>query len=71
MMHNQSHQPIWMYCPLAAKPRTRWQRILDWLEDFFRPIALPEGRRRIDPNEPYGAWSNGFYEPTLPKEKAR
>lgn len=71
MMHNHSHQARWQYIPLAAPKLTRWQRFWRWLDDLFEPMTLPEGRRRIDPEKPYGHWSAGYNHPVMPKEKAR
>jgi hypothetical protein len=73
MMHYRSHQARWQYIPLAAPKLTRWQRFWRWLDDLFAPVMVDEGRRRIDPAQPYGHWSAGFHPPTMPqaKEKAR
>ncbi len=73
MMHYQSHQARWQYIPLAAPKLTRWQRFWRWLDVLFAPVMVDEGRRRIDPEKPYGHWSAGFQPPTMPqaKEKAR
>lgn len=72
-MQYQSHQAKWQYIPLAAPKLTRWQKFLRWLDELFEPMLLPEGRRRIDPAQPYGHWSDGFHPPCCPqaKEKAR
>lgn len=69
MMHYQSHQARWQYIPLAATKLTRWQRFWRWLDDLFAPVMVDEGRRRIDPEKPYGHWSAGFQPPTLPGNK--
>lgn len=71
MMHYQSHQARWQYIPLAAPKLTRWQRFCRWLNDLFTPMLLPEGRRRIDPEQPYGHWSAGFQPPALPQAKEK
>lgn len=71
MMHYQSHQARWQYIPLAAPRLTRWQKFLRWLDELFEPMTMPEGRRRIDPAQPYGHWSSGYNPPVYPKEKAR
>ena len=67
MMNNVSHRGRWMYNPLGQyQPRTWWEKLLRWLDDLFDPLLLPEGRRRIDPAQPYGHWANGWSRPTLP-----
>lgn len=71
MIEKRSHCGRWYYTPLgAAKAPTLWERISDWLDDLFAPLLVEqEGRRRIDPEEVYGYWSNGFYPPALPDRR--
>ena len=70
MMHKQSHRGRWMYNPLGQVAKlSPWQRFLDWLGDLFTPTPLEEGRRWIDPEQPWGHWSAGWNGPTLPGEK--
>lgn len=66
MMNNVSHQAHWQYIPLAAPKLTRWQRFWRFLDELFEPLMIPEGRRRIDPDAPYGHWSKGWQRPAMP-----
>lgn len=70
MMHNVSHRGRWMYNPLGQyQPRTWWEKLLRWLDELFQPLLIPEGRRRIDPAQPYGHWVNGWSRPVVPTKK--
>lgn len=70
MMHKQSHRGRWMYNPLGQIVRpSPWRRFLGLLDDLFAPMLLEEGRRQIDPEQPWGTWSAGWNGPTLPGEK--
>lgn len=60
MMNNVSHQARWQYIPLAAPKLTLWQRFWRMLDELFEPLMIQEGRRRIDPADPYGSWANGW-----------
>lgn len=71
MMHYQSHQARWQYIPLAAPRLTKWQRFWRWLDDLFAPVMVDEGRRRIDPAQPWGTWSAGWDGPVMPGEKKK
>jgi len=70
MMNNVSHRGRWMYNPLGQIVKlTRWEKFLKALAEIFTPLLLPEGRRRIDPAQPYGHWANGWSRPTFPTKK--
>lgn len=69
MMHNVSHRGRWMYNPLGQyRPRSWWERMWAALDDLFAPLLLPQGRKRIDPEAPYGHWASGWGRPTLPMQ---
>ena len=67
MMHQRSYQATWQYIPFAAPPKSRWQRFSDAVKDIFTPLDVARfGRRRIDPDAPYGCWANGWSKATMP-----
>lgn len=61
-----SHQARWQYIPLAAPKLEWWERVLRWLDALFEPMLMPEGRKRISPDEPYGCWARGWQRPAMP-----
>lgn len=72
MMHYQSHRGRWWYNPMGQpKHLTVWERLCKTLREICQGYTMPEGRRRIDPVQPWGHWSAGWNPPTIPKEKAR